>query len=140
MAEPAADDQLWSRVVTLSGRVESELAKAMQRKHRLGLSEYRALCHLAGADQGELRMQELADAVGLNQSSASRLVARLESAGLTVRDHCPADRRGVYSVITEAGRELHAAAQPTYLAALAAALDRAAADPDLATTVKALRG
>ncbi|MEV0699156.1 MarR family transcriptional regulator [Saccharopolyspora sp. NPDC050389] len=140
MAETTADDQLWSQVVTLSGRVESGLAKALQRKHRLGLSEYRALCHLANADQGELRMQELADAVGLNQSSASRLVARLETVGLTVRDHCPADRRGVYSVITEAGRELQAAARPTYLETLAAALDRAAADPDLTTTVKALRG
>src|SRR5437764_275599 len=100
----SADDLLWSRVVTLHGRIEQELAKALHRGHGLGLSEYRALSRLSTADDGELRIQELADAIGLNQSSVSRLVARLEGAGLTRRALCPNDRRGVYSVITEQGR------------------------------------
>lgn len=38
---------------------------------------------LAEADDGELRMQELADLIGLNQSSVSRPASRLESSGLT---------------------------------------------------------
>ncbi|MGR7001234.1 MarR family winged helix-turn-helix transcriptional regulator [Yinghuangia aomiensis] len=98
------DPECWDRLVTLHARVENDLSRALQRAHHLGLSEYRALCHLATAADGELRMQELADRLGLNQSSVSRLVARLEADGLTRRDLCANDRRGVYSVITDTGR------------------------------------
>jgi DNA-binding MarR family transcriptional regulator len=91
------------------------------------------------ADDGELRMQELADLIGLNQSSVSRLVARLESAGLTRRDMCPKDRRGVYTVITDEGRAVQRNAAPTYAETLTAALDDAADDPALAPLLAVLR-
>ena len=133
------DDQAWGRMLALHSRVEQELAKALQRRHGLGLSEYRALGRLIEAPGFCLRMQELADAIGLNQSSVSRLIGRLEDAGLTERDLCEKDRRGVYSLITEAGRKRHAEAAPTYQDILAAELDKAAADPDLAGAVAAVR-
>ena len=133
------DEQSWGRVVALHSRVEQELAKALQRKHGLGLSEYRALSHLTVAEGGCLRMQDLAGAIGLNQSSVSRMVARLEDAGLTVRDLCENDRRGVYSLITEDGRERQAKAEPTYRDTLRGALDKAAADPELAEAVADMR-
>ncbi|WP_242910842.1 MarR family winged helix-turn-helix transcriptional regulator [Actinomadura terrae] len=134
------DDLVWGDVVTLYGRVENRLAKALQRGHGIGLSEFRALCRLAHSGDGELRMQELADLIGLNQSSVSRLVARLESAGLTRRDMCPKDRRGVYTVITEEGRAVQERAAPTYHQALADALNDAASDPGLGPLVTGLRG
>ena len=134
------DGALWDGVVTLHARVEQQLAKAMQRRHGVGLSEFRALCRLSRADDGELRMQELADLIGLNQSSVSRLVARLEAAGLTRRAMCPNDRRGVYTVITEEGRAVHRKAAPTYDETLTEALDEAAADPAFAPLVAAFRG
>ncbi|MFT3778061.1 MAG: MarR family transcriptional regulator [Ottowia sp.] len=56
------------------------------------------------SQDGELRMQELAALLGLNQSSVSRMVERQERAGLTVRDLFPDDKRGVYTVLTEQGR------------------------------------
>jgi DNA-binding MarR family transcriptional regulator len=135
----ASDAALWDGVVTLHGRVEHRLSKALQRRHGIGLSEYRALCRLARAEDGELRMQELADLIGLNQSSVSRLVARLESAGLTRRAMCPKDRRGVYTVITDEGRAVQAKAAPTYDENLTQALDEATADPTLASLVATLR-
>jgi DNA-binding MarR family transcriptional regulator len=135
----STDEETWGRQLALHTRVEQELAKALQRRHGLGLSEYRALGKLATARKGELRMQELAEAIGLNQSSVSRMVARLEDGGLTVRDICEGDRRGVYSVITDAGRARHAETEPTYREILAAALDKAAADPALAEAVAAIR-
>ncbi|GGT69107.1 MarR family winged helix-turn-helix transcriptional regulator [Actinomadura citrea] len=135
----AADGALWDGIVVLHGRVEHRLAKALQRRHGIGLSEYRALCHLARAEDGELRMQELADLIGLNQSSVSRLVARLESAGLTRRAMCPKDRRGVYTVITDEGRAVQDKAAPTYTETLTQALDEAATDPNLAPFLTRLR-
>ncbi|WUH99464.1 MarR family transcriptional regulator [Spirillospora sp. NBC_00431] len=134
-----ADGLLWDGVVTLHGRVEHQLAKALQRRHGIGLSEYRALCRLSRADDGELRMQELADLIGLNQSSVSRLVARLESAGLTRRAMCPKDRRGVYTVITDEGRAVQEKAAPTYTETLTEALDAATADPALTPLLTTLR-
>ncbi|MBP2478250.1 DNA-binding MarR family transcriptional regulator [Crossiella equi] len=138
-ARDAVDEPAWRRLITLHGRIEHELAKVLQRRFGLGLTEYRALSRLAEVDGCSLRMQVLADAIGLNQSSVSRLVARLEEAGLTVRDPCENDRRGVYSMLTVEGRERQALAEPVYRDTLRAALDRAAADPDLGAAVNALR-
>ncbi|MBP2471305.1 DNA-binding MarR family transcriptional regulator [Crossiella equi] len=128
----------WDRLVALHGRIENDLAKALA-PHGLGVSDYRALTRLADSPKGELRMQNLAGAIGLNQSSVSRLVARLETAGLTVRCICEEDRRGIYSEITPLGREKQAAAEPAYEAVLAAALGRAAEEPELAELVAVLR-
>lgn len=133
------DATLWDQMVALHGMVTQRLAKQMQRRHGIGLSEYQALCRLAQADDGELRMQELAELIGLNQSSVSRLVARLESGGLTRRDLCPKDRRGVYTVITEEGRALQKKAEPTYQAALTDALTEASADARVSEFAAKLR-
>ncbi|MFG1998112.1 MarR family winged helix-turn-helix transcriptional regulator [Spirillospora sp. NPDC048911] len=133
------DAQVWDQVVTLHGRVENELAKALQRHHGIGLSEFRALCRLSRADDGELRMQELADLIGLNQSSVSRLVARLEAAGFTRRDLCANDRRGVYTVITDQGRTAVDDASPTYHETLSRSLDDASTDPRVSALVATLR-
>ncbi|NUR83728.1 MAG: MarR family transcriptional regulator [Nonomuraea sp.] len=135
----SADDEAWVAVVRLHAQVEHELGQAVQRGHGLGLSEYRALCHLSTAPGGELRMQELADLLGLNQSSVTRLAARLEGAGYTRRDVCAGDRRGVYAVITEAGLARKREAAPTYEETLTAALDRAGAEEGLAGLVAAVR-
>ena len=136
---PDRDELAWNAVAVLYARVEQRLAKAMQRQHGLGLSDYRALSHLAMADQGGMRVQDLAETVGLNESSVSRLADRLEAAGLTERCVCEDDRRGVYVFITDPGRVQLKAAAPTYRAELAAALDQAAADPAVADEVQALR-
>jgi DNA-binding MarR family transcriptional regulator len=137
--EPEADELAWDALAVLHSRVEQQLAKALQRRHGLGLSDYRALSRLAAADQGGMRIAELAEALGLNESSVSRLADRLEHAGLSERCVCEDDRRGIYAFITEAGQTELAAATPTYRAQLAAALDAAAADPALAARVTALR-
>ncbi|MFS1300921.1 MarR family winged helix-turn-helix transcriptional regulator [Streptosporangium longisporum] len=130
----------WDHFALLHARVEAELAKALQRGHGLGLSEYRALGRLATAPKGCMRMQELAEAVGLNQSSVTRLVARLEEAGMTRRDLCADDRRGVYSLITDEGRARLADATPTYERSLSSALEQAGIDPVLTPLVHAVRG
>ncbi|WP_221902665.1 MULTISPECIES: MarR family winged helix-turn-helix transcriptional regulator [Streptomyces] len=137
---PSADARMWHRFLALHAHVEHRLSTALQRHHGLGLSEYRALGFLAAAPRSELRMQELADRLGLNQSSVTRLVGRLNAAGFTYRDVCPDDKRGVYTVLEEAGRARHTAATATYEATLTAALEEAAEnDSGAGATVAALR-
>lgn len=112
----------WLQLIQVVANVETDLGKMLQAQHDLGLSEYRALEALARSENNELRMQELAAQLLLNQSSVSRLVERLERADLTVRDLCPDDKRGVYTVLTQNGRSRLEAAQPDYDKALGAAL------------------
>ncbi|MFI7011310.1 MarR family winged helix-turn-helix transcriptional regulator [Streptomyces sp. NPDC050145] len=136
----ASDQALWSRAVTLFGRVERELSQALQRRHGISLSEFRSLENLHRADKDELRMQDLAESVGLGQSSVTRLVARLEKAGYAYKDLCPSDKRGVYAVITEDGRRRYQDACATYAEVLSSVLNTYAADPELGPSVQALRG
>ncbi|MGW4242880.1 MarR family winged helix-turn-helix transcriptional regulator [Nocardia sp. NPDC004722] len=136
----SADATAWNRMLLVHAHVENRLSTALQRRHGLGLSEYRALSFLDQADNDELRMQELADKLGLNQSSVTRLVGRLNAAEFTYRDLCPDDKRGVYTVITGAGRTRYQQARATYDETLTAALDEiAATDPAIAAVLTTLR-
>ena len=130
--------QQWNRLVVLHARIENSLAVSLQNRHQIGLSEFRALRAIANSPTSELRLQELAEVLNLNQSSISRLVGRLELAGLTVRDICTDDRRGVYSVITDSGRQRLSDAAPTYDQVLAEALEKAGREPELGGVVAAL--
>lgn len=114
----------WLTLVQAVATIEAELGKVLQARHGLGLSDYRALHSLAQAPQSELRMQDLAAHLNLNQSSVSRMVERLERSGLTVRDLCPDDKRGVYTVLTPLGRDRLAQATPDYERTLGDALDQ----------------
>jgi DNA-binding MarR family transcriptional regulator len=122
----SADGQLWSSVVALHSQIRTAVERALQRHSRLGFSEFQALLALSEEEDGELRMQELAEKTSLNQSSATRLVGRLEQHDLTRRTLCERDRRGVYTEITEVGREVLAGAVPVYQQALTEAMDQAA--------------
>ena len=84
-------------------------------------------------------MQDLADKVGLGQSSVTRLVGRLEVAGLVHKDLCPSDKRGVYAVITDEGRERYQAARATYAEVLSSALNTFTGDPELGPMIQVLR-
>jgi DNA-binding MarR family transcriptional regulator len=116
------DSDSWMRLIQIVAGVEAELTKILQSKFAIGLSEFRALQVLAKSPKFELRMQDLANHLGLNQSSVSRMVERLERNGLTIRDLCPDDRRGVYTVITDKGREHLKNAEPDYEKALREAI------------------
>ncbi|MFI9528616.1 MarR family winged helix-turn-helix transcriptional regulator [Micromonospora rosaria] len=142
-AQPAATDEIgarWHELRLLQWQVNETLEHALQEKFALSLSEYIALATLdASDDDGHLRQQVLAAAIPLNQSSLSRLVARLEKAGLTERYMCATDRRGVYTQITPAGRALVARARRVYQRVLHQALDTAADDAQLTHLVDKLR-
>lgn len=93
----------WSKLTLLVSAVETSLDKWLGDTYRVGLTEFRALVFLSQAADKELRVNDLAQRVGLNPSSATRLVHRLEAKGLARRDVCADDGRGVYAVIDAAG-------------------------------------
>jgi DNA-binding MarR family transcriptional regulator len=134
------DASTWNRLLALHAHVESRLSAVLQRRHGLGLSEYRALVFLDEAERSELRMTELADRLNLNQSSVTRLVGRLNAAEFTYRDLCPDDKRGAYTVLTDAGRDRFREARATYDSTLSDTLDElAATDPAHAAVIASAR-
>ncbi|NGO73750.1 MarR family transcriptional regulator [Streptomyces sp. SB3404] len=119
--------------VRLLGHVEKQLDETLQHGHGLPLSEYRALCALSRPDSGPaVRMGELADRIGLKDSTVTRLVGRLEARGLAERTAADGDGRAVAARVTPAGRERYAEATPAYRAALGSALEAATANVYLA--------
>ncbi len=96
----------WFQVASAVSAIDATLGKWLTATYGIGLTEYRAALQLCGASNNELRITELAQKVGLNLSSATRLVERMETKGLAFRDNCPDDKRGVYAVITDKGREV----------------------------------
>lgn len=129
----------WRRLTALVTRLNQTLDKLLVRDHDLMLSELFALMALRdGAPRG-MRIQDLADELGFDQSSVSRLTARLQSKGLTERVRCDYDRRGVYCAITDAGRAFAAGAEQTYRVALTEALDEAGFTESTAAVVARLR-
>lgn len=53
--------------------------------------------------QGPLRMNELAQALGVEKAAATGLVDRAEARGLVAREAIPGDRRSIHVVVTDAG-------------------------------------
>ena len=89
-----------------------------QLKETVGLShpQYEILVRLAAAPDGELRMTELADTLLTSKSGLTYQVTQLERAGLVTRRSCPSDVRGVFAVLTEAGRRRLEQAAPGHVA------------------------
>jgi DNA-binding MarR family transcriptional regulator len=66
-----------------------------------------------------MRMNELADTLLVSRGGATRLVARLEEAGLVERVIPPDDRRATYAVITPKGYEALERGTPVFKEAVA---------------------
>jgi DNA-binding MarR family transcriptional regulator len=81
------------------------------------LSWYDVLWPLHRAPGRKLRMGELsAQVVTISRSGLTRLVDRLEAAGLVRREPSPGDRRGTVVAITRAGSALLRRMWPVYAA------------------------
>jgi DNA-binding MarR family transcriptional regulator len=133
------DLDIWRRVNLLVLRLSDTLGTTLRRQHGMGVSEFLTLLSLSEAEGGALRIQSIADAVGLDQSSVSRLIARLSAQGWLERCVCPDDGRGIYAQITEVGRAKVESAVPSVRDRLTIALDEASEDFTTAPIVGRLR-
>ncbi|HEY1237158.1 MAG TPA: MarR family transcriptional regulator [Solirubrobacterales bacterium] len=112
----------WMELESEHARVREALEHALQRDHRLSLTEYEVLRRLSDSPEGHRRIQELAEEIHLSQSALSRLVQRLEDDGYVCRNVCDHDRRGIYACITDEGRKAQDEAHPTHVSVLSETL------------------
>jgi DNA-binding MarR family transcriptional regulator len=104
----------WREILDRHARVSCALTHALEHQHGLGMSEFEVLERLAAEGDCAVRVHEVAEHVHLSQSALSRVVDRLEKAGLLTRGVCENDRRAIYTELTKAGRECYEAARPTH--------------------------
>ena len=97
------------------GAIERRLADG----RHIPLTWYDVLVALSEAPGHRLRLSELARAVVLSRSGLSRLVDRLEQAGLLRREACPEDRRGAFAVLTAEGEATLRRTWPAYARGIA---------------------
>jgi DNA-binding MarR family transcriptional regulator len=121
-AGPQVDEQVsdgdalaadWHEMLGRYHRTTCALDRALMADHRITVSDFEVLQQLYAAN-GCLRMHELAEQVHLTQSALSRLITRLEKAGLVTRGMCEDDRRAVWTEMTAAGKQCFVAARPTH--------------------------
>ncbi|MFT5223863.1 MAG: DNA-binding MarR family transcriptional regulator [Glaciecola sp.] len=110
-------DQLhaWRAFLESHAALIELLTIELDRSHDLPLTWYDVLVNLSEADDHRLRMQELAAGIVLSKSGLTRLVQRMQDAGLVQREPCPGDRRGVFAVMTAAGYARLREAAPAHI-------------------------
>jgi DNA-binding MarR family transcriptional regulator len=118
----------------LVGRVEEALAGAGLPP----LAWYDVLWALRRAPGRRARMAELAEHLTLSRGGLTKLVDRLEDAGLLRREPAEHDGRGLYATLTERGEQMLRRMWPVYSGVLRETLARAVSADEAATIAAAL--
>jgi DNA-binding MarR family transcriptional regulator len=113
----------WARLLQAHASTTRALSGSLLAEHGLTLKDYEALLCLARAEDGRMRRVDLADELMLTASGVTRLLDGLEAGGYVERASCSTDRRVVYAVITDAGRDKLETASASHLAEVRALFD-----------------
>lgn len=116
------------------GAIERDLAAG----GHVPLTWYDVLVALSEAPGERLRLHELAERVVLSRSGLTRLVDRLEAAGLLRREACLTDRRGAFAVLSPEGTATLRRTWPAYARGIAEHFARHLTEADAETVATAL--
>jgi DNA-binding MarR family transcriptional regulator len=106
---------LWQSFLAAHRLIVEQLADEMVREHQLPLEWFDVLVHLADLPGMRSRQKELRDRMLLSESGVSRLLVRMEKAGVIARTTADDDRRGMEIAVTDAGRVALLAAIESHL-------------------------
>jgi DNA-binding MarR family transcriptional regulator len=127
----------WARFVVAHSLLNERIEEALADSDLPPLAWYDALWVLENAEQGRLRMADLARKVILSRSNLTRLIDRLEKALLVERADCPVDGRGTVCSLTAAGRRMRARMWPVYRREIESLFGRHLDDRDAERTAAA---
>ena len=118
-----AKTSAWPALLTARALVIEAIEKRLTEAALPELAWYDVLWALEQAPSGRLRMHELASATVITRSNMTRLIDRLETAGLVARARDGEDRRGAFALLTPAGRAMRARMWKVYGPAIAELFD-----------------
>lgn len=123
-------------LLQVEARTIDRIAPVLEARTGLPMSWYEVLACLYGAPDEGCRMNELASELLVSRGGATRLVARMEEAGLVERSTPPEDRRATYARLTDAGREAQDRAAPVLLELVDEHVGRHLDEEDLAALAR----
>lgn len=102
----------WLDLIRAQARVTEALERSLEREVGMPLAFSEVLVQLEKAPGRRMRMRELGASIFLSKSGVSRLVTRMERAGLVVRQGDPGNLCATYAALTEQGRDAFRKAAP----------------------------
>ncbi len=104
----------WSLFLTAHALLVEEIERRLAAAGLPALDWYDALWALERQEGQGLRMHEFAHWMVTSRSNITRLIDRLETAGLVRRERSDEDRRGAYAVLSPEGRRMRKRMWPVY--------------------------
>jgi DNA-binding MarR family transcriptional regulator len=126
----------WYGLLQVSTRLTERISAELEAHTGLSLAWFELVMQLHWSEDGRQRMSDLADALLLSRGGTTRLVARVEEAGLVVRMIPPDDRRATYAVLTPAGHAAAEAALPVHVQLVQRSFHAFVDDEELHTLVR----
>ncbi len=110
-----SDEQqhIWRNYLAMTSRLQTAMHRQLQQDCELSLSDYDVLVALS--ERGPMRIHELGDLIGWEQSRVSHQLRRMRGRGLLHREGDDDDRRGATVAVTDAGRSALEAAAPGHV-------------------------
>ena len=105
--------RVWRNYLSMVTRLEAAMNRQLQQDCGLSLSDYEVLVALS--EHAAVRIFELADMLGWEQSRLSHQLSRMRARGLIARRGSDRDRRGATVEITASGRSALADAAPGHV-------------------------
>lgn len=97
------EQNAWGGFLGTYARMNRMIEEDLQSHSQITHVEFEVLLRLAWNENHRVRIQDLAAESVITRSGVSRVVERLEKAGLLTREEASEDRRGAYAVLTEKG-------------------------------------
>src|SRR5215208_6079862 len=128
----------WRTFLTAHAAAIERIERDLAEEGLMPLSWYDVLLALYEAPERKLRMHELARAILVTRGGLTRLVARIEKAGLLRREPDPADGRGLFAVLNDEGLEALRRTWPSYARGIAEHFGRHLSDEEARVLIEAL--
>lgn len=113
-----AEQELWRSWLSVARRMDTALARDLQRDTGLSMADYEVLVNLSEAEGNRMRMAVLADRLAWNRSRLSHQITRMINRGLLGRETCNSDGRGAFVVLTDQGLATIRDAAPSHVSSV----------------------
>ena len=131
MSDPAV--AAWAALLHVHAALVPLIDRELQAACALPLTWYDVLLELSREPDGRLRPYQIEERTLLTQYNLSRLIDRLEAAGLVAKEPYGDDGRGRIIALTEKGRELRSKTWEVYGAAIASRVGSKLTDEEAET-------
>ena len=128
----------FARLLRAHAALTRELNARLIAAHGLTLNDYEVLMRLARAEERSMRRVDLANEVFLSPSGITRMLDRLQEAGLVENASCREDARVKYAALTDDGMTKLREVSPGHLSDVERLLGEGLGDEELATLAELL--